>query len=911
MGKSEILRDHALKHVWAEPVQDRQWVIKPNRLSPDLGFFGMGKLMWEAVELPNYSNPTDKTSYHLYSLGKLPAWVMALDEMVVGKWYRFSDINNTNNTVIDIWADNGAYIPRALYYLQQHPSGALLVAIARLPIDLGSETRIDPYGTPIETGYSLDKHGVTVRFYTNALLSSPSWRETAVDPMVSIRTLSRSVSNAGDFTSFMNQVASIEGQYKGKGIGIFYLDGFLTTRPNGWRSEYAGKYLSYHFDETVREIQSYPIRQVPSFRSTLDTRRDKYLLVGPVTHSRIDYVDDLDFYLVGKDPATGLDRGVFLDRLLKRNIRQVTHNAWSVDSNLIRTLANLHSHLNDIQLLELRVVVRDGGMTHGIPFTNNRVEDLYHLTRAEVIEAMTSTNSTVPFWKAAALESSAYMQVMQANEKEITLDKVAEAYGYNASISAVQRTIYPVINNSVQLDEAFGISTNLFKPSPDLLISRRAYFWYDRNGKLLGYTRDTGVNLKITVPEQYQNQADTVEVFIGQLVDDGYSNGTVRDTETIPDPYFGFFGYRNYVCSIVGGRPDNKWVDVTEQAYASFYPAVGTTPPYIKWNYSLLAQAGLFPLTKFANTINVRSFVFNRSAYTGAFVIPLTTTQNGALQSFGPEPACVDVWMDGEALVEGIDYYFGENSTVGVVKQCMNEQASITIRCYGYCDPKTNRRLGNLDTGYVQNGVISHNGIFNVNHDRPVRVTVGGQVLRRDQVVFAEDQIGDESSTRLHLDGKPYAVETYQPLVEPYTNKITALWQREGYEIDQYVSDYLTARLEEPKVVDPYISVEKWELYSPIISWLAFQMSINAITDTSLAVVDTDKKLTTLFDPIVEQFREFDPALQNYDPNYNIIHPHAFNRELTVTSLQYATLERINYLYLRGVVDLSHLIRII
>ena len=44
---SDILRNHALTHIWAEPLQDHQHRIKPSRITPRSGAYKEVNVMWE------------------------------------------------------------------------------------------------------------------------------------------------------------------------------------------------------------------------------------------------------------------------------------------------------------------------------------------------------------------------------------------------------------------------------------------------------------------------------------------------------------------------------------------------------------------------------------------------------------------------------------------------------------------------------------------------------------------------------------------------------------------------------------------------------------------------------------------------------------------------------------------------
>lgn len=907
---TNILREHALKNVWAESVQDTQYRIRPTRISPKGGFFKAGNVLWESIPMPRAGDPTDKTSYHLYSLGQLPAWLFKL-QLSVGRWYRLDEFVNINNTVVNVYVDNGASVPRSIAYLYQNFDQNFILAIARTNIDFGSEDKQNSYGETVTIPYTLDRHGINVRFYTNAILQSEEWREQAVDPLHTLRDVSVKIETQSDYFHFMNQCTAIENEYMDnseevavqQGLGLFYIDGFVVSRPDGYSDSYIGKVMSFQYDATIREIEYFRIDEVTSFKSDKDSRLNKYLLVSKNNYGRIDYFDDLDFYVIYR--YNGKIRGVAIDGFEADAIRQVTHNAYAINTNKVLALSNAHQFLNNIMLLELMVVYRNGGMRHGLGFQANRIEDLYHLPRSEVIEAMSLVESNVEFWRAPDLENSAYIDVMSSKANQITNERIEEAYGYNAIGKNIHKSIYKVIDGKVRLDPAFGISTDLFKPLPNLVASKRCFFWYNQDGELLGYSTDQTTNLSITAPNEYSS-AVYVEAFIGNLRTGLDSNGSRRDREYVYDHDYGYFGHRNYVCNIVGAGIDNNWVDVTNGPYASYFPAENGNPPYIKWNYTLLNQTNLYPMTRFANVISLRSFTITATSLVNALTVQLSVLDNGVLNPLGAAPAHVDVFMNNKPLIENLDYYYSNGGQLTITRQVQEGQtANILVRFYGYGDPITNESFKPRDFGFVKNGILSHNNVFNVTHDRCIRVNVGGQLRTADDVSFAEDTPMD-----LHLDGKPYSVEDYQPLIEPYTSRKTVDFQMESMGIDQIVSDYLTMRLPEPSPNNQYIQGELWEVYSPIMSTFIQLMSKNMLPDYILQIWTNDAMVFSNTAAIVEMYRSADPILRGFDPEYVLVRPYPFKTLVEVSSLQYATLERINRLHLHSVIDLTDYVTI-
>lgn len=899
---SDILRDHALTHIWAEPLQDSQHKIKPARISPQLGFYKEAKVMWEKIPLPNYHDEMDTRSFHVYPLGQLPPHRFAID-LKPRQWYRADAIIDASNTVVDVYANNGAIIPRIHYYLYLNYDNNLILAIARNAVYLGDVERTTPYQEVLKTNYSLDDNGITIRFYNNAVTHTNQWQDKAADEVNVLQDHFATIRKAADYTTFMNRVNAIRSKYKGQGAGVFFQDGFLISEPKGFKDEYLDSQLYFQYDETIKSIQQFDIAKIPGFRSIIDTRTDKYLLLSTSKDGILEYHDDCDYYLVSRS-LNGDFRGVRLDNFDNKGVRQVTHNAWSLAESLVVNRANQHDFLNHIHNLTILVVVRQGGMIRGIEFQHNRVEELYHLPYNQILEAMTGANAGIKEWRAEELENSAYIRVMSSQARDITGAMVQDAYGYNAATKAVAKVLYPVVEGRVTFDDGLCVAWNDRVPNAVRRETQRTLFWYDAEGKLLGYTTNNTTAKSIAVPTAYTN-AKKVEVILGKLVVGIGETGTYTDMQKVPDTSYGFYGYRNYVCNIVGGGPDNKWVDATNSPYVNYIVPKDGSTPYVEWNYKLLSQANLYPGTRFANTVNVHTPAFSVSSFAGAYSYDIGRIANGAFNALQVPPGHIDVFMNGSLLIHDLDYYYANAGSIVIVRKPTTavDATKLVVRFYGFANPKTNQPFKPRDVGFVKNGLLSVNQKFNLWHDRDVRIIVDGKLKLPSEVKFVE--VGSAATGQLLFDGKPYAVNDYQALVEPFTDLNTIDYLMKSIDVDERVSTYLTPRLPEPTPVDNYITPVRHELYSPVMSTFIQLMQRGALPDAAINLESTDQSLLRDFGYVAQVYGPYDPAVRGFDKDYCYVYPHPHPTTVQVTSKQYAFLERVNRLFLREALDLT------
>lgn len=891
-----ILREHALKNMWGESTQDRQYIIKPARQTSLMGASCVSKLLWEGVTLPDFGLHTGKT-WHVYSLGKLPAWLMAIN-LPTKKWLNCNKVNHDNSVVIDIYLDNGCIVPNTDSYLYQNHDGNFVLAIERKNNDYGQYTKKSTYGDFMEVDYSLDNCPITVRFYNNAVIQSTAWRENAASPDKVLVNVEQYIEKEADYFTFLRKCQDVENQYGNQGKIVYYLDGFMISKPNVWKTSYVGHRLIGRFDETVKDIVKFRINDLPGFKSEIDIRDDKYLVHPKDDIKTLEYFDDQDFYLVALDEL-GNYKGVYIDRLYKSNIRQVTNASWSIKSSLIHNLASRHDFLNQYENLYIVVVRRTAGMNHALGFQSVRLDDLYRLPYNEIIEAMTKTESNAEFWKAAKLESSAYARLLSSKEKQIDCDLLIEGYGYNAATKAVNQTLYPVTGNVVKLDSAFLISNTSKQPTVDNRKNSRVYFWYDENRLLIGYSSDT-INTKVVkVPVQF-SEAKYVEVFLGKLAMEHEDDGTYVNELVVQDIYNGFYGYRLYCCNLIDGMPDYKWSDVTNESFA----IVKHNPLRIEWDETLLENAQLYPCTRVAKAVTVIEHEIPVEFNPTGLFIPLVgvVSFNIVSDALPLVYSNIDVFMNGKQLIYGLDYSITDESMLIITKQSELDVAKILIRYYGYPSLETGKPYKPRDYGFIKNGRVSSNDIYNPYKDRVSKVVVDGLTYSLSDVRFSEDTADGNL-----FDGKAYAVIDYNPIVEPYLNKATAEYQHESILKDRVVSDYLSPRLKEPKPVNEYIQGDLWPLYSPFVADVISMMLTGELSDEAIDELITNNELFVKFNLLYDTYREHDPAILNHDSEYVTIQPVPFtDSKYSVTAKQYATLEQLINHFLDNKVDITH-----
>jgi hypothetical protein len=373
----------------------------------------------------------------------------------------------------------------------------------------------------------------------------------------------------------------------------------------------------------------------------------------------------------------------------------------------------------------------------------------------------------------------------------------------------------------------------------------------------------------------YRWSANATAPYFGAWVDLGTSNTNVF-TETVVETYdLKHYGFRCYACSFASGSPDEVWQDITGNTNYYTYSESGT--PTLTWNITNLMSAQLFPCVKIANNILFYRVPLEAVVYPGfvRFSVNSTVRWGGVTQQRVQTipPGTIDIMMDGENLMENIDYYVQWPQIVVVKKpnRTPSEGLQVMVRCAGYCDPTTMAHHAPREIGFVKGGLVSVDGQFNVRNDRVSRIIVGGSVRHPTQVRFVE-----EGNMSLAQDGLPYTINDVFVPMEHFTTRDTVDYREVSVNLDEDVQNYLGVHLPEDTPNYPIIVNEKWAVYSPFMAAI-----IKSVQDA----LPTQAELELPWNNVdvagwVSQFiylLDYDPCVIGVNENYIDIDPHHYN----------------------------------
>lgn len=870
----EYLIQSARDEIWCNPLQDNQHIFKPARVTPNGGGYMSTQFLERDIALPW---PKDAT--HLFQIGQISPGILGLLEREPSwskeKWLPLTKAMYDLGLYADIYNETGIQIPRSLVYFKFTRERCLVFAIkqdARIPVNLGTEN-------------------IYIRLYTNAYLLTQS--NDNLKPFVEVITYEpSSIGAIGTMESEWRRIAARKGACQA------YVNG-------NWVSELSDKTVKIgDIAEIVHEVSvkrtvAWKVRTLKPFTSRLDSGKSKLILhYNKANQSTvIDFNDDVDLYVAAK-----LSNGAKIGRYYVRNqvgaMRQLTHRDYSVAADYVefisRAVANLvNTQTVDILDFEIIAKIREGGYKRTLVNDGNRIKDLYRLSDTRIIQAMSGVDSVPEVWHAATLEESAYTKVMRSLQNDITISDAEKAYGYYTAANKLgEVTLKPSMVGALPV---FKLKEGQVKLS--------TVYEYDGVGRILGsYLHNSNDDDY----EARNNNCRLAEVIIG------------RGTMT-PSVYFGQgsvsftqgHDFRVYACALDFSKtpavPDEKWVDITDNREE--YKVVG----------DVLTYTGIDSDKYLMVRTNETFLAYNFSAIqkNGTLIFTLQETNRmGGVSKQRPvpvPPGDLKIWMNGEELVQGIDFIvkwpvISINNYKHVRQPAKSASQDFMVRASGFCS--SSLELPSPDeVGFLENGALSNEDPFkwNLHDDRSQHVSIGGRLYHKNDVVFAENF--PAWSPRDLRNGQPYQITTNVIKTTPYTQRFTYDLLTEAKAIDSQVRAYLQLYASKPVNQPVSVMPERWRLVSPFFSFL-----ISAAESDLFQFADTDifdeAKTREICKPF-EYLLDYDPIFPDngLSESYINVTPIREQSQVTVRRVNYRFLLEAVKLYGGGRIGLNNFVR--
>lgn len=848
------LIDHAIRNVWCTPDQDKQVIIKTARLSKINGVWKNITVSHRNINLPNQ---TDR--FHVYQIGRLHPGIIGLFDSD-GKWEKFSDCCIRQTMLINVYVNNGLQIPLSHCWYKITSDRNFIIAVKE-------QKKLD---------YDFNTPDVFFRMYTNDWFTSNE--NVAIDKvdvqggvilapedLLPIQTA---------YQNYLNQPGSV----------LAYVNGRLKNTLSLINVQ-MGDVVEFIYDSSVLKTVDILIGDLQTFTSDLDSKYKYLIHDDQLTSDSIQFYDDIDFYIINKNGAN-VD-GLYYHRNNEDAVRMITHCDYSLVVSYIDAIRSTNPAWTNINSLYVRAIVRKTGYDRTIVNDSNRIKELYKLPKAKRLQSMLGVNSVVSNWTVDNLEGSAYSEIMRSKINEISVEKMEQAYGYNAISKILADT-----PKHLRMFSGKKIIT-----LPHGLIDNSTIYEYDENGHLLDYHHHShGYHYVASSPN-----AVLVEGIVGigtDQLDDIYGQ--------VMQPISPRYDYRMYICNWLNGEPDNKWVDVTNSGLYTivngtltwlidtnvFFTCVRSNRNFLAYDIETIALDGVirFSLDQ----------VMTRDSVTDTWVMQIPMGE-------------LDIFMNNRSLIEGIDYIVRFPEIVIISKNHLSHpvqsgKQKISIRYTGFCKPDMLHAKA-PEYGFVDHLLLSNNSKFDIRDDKVMRIIVNGSLKHRDQLLFAENDQGVTSID--NRNGDPYLVRDIVVPTRGYTNTKTYQLRELALQTDKRVSDYMSLWIPKPTFPGPNIINERYPVYSPFCSMIIFEMIRGNLDDDRMYQYYNDETVMDICSRF-EYLLKYDPTQEEnrLDSAYVIIHPHISNVVLGLTLHQFNFLKRVVSIYLKNKVQLNHFVTV-
>lgn len=852
MNIREKIVEYGATHIWQNPLRDRNTILQLSKISPRNGYTNYGRVHRECIACP-----TVKGYYHFYQIGGNTPNRFALFSYKE-KWFKLSDWCNENELVIHLYDKHGRCFPISEAYMYRMKNDNIIIGVSA-----NKNKTLDFNDSPLY-----------IHFYHNYFYQTDLKDDSADQIVYKGNIHSPQTSNQDVLTRY--QVNKL----KQKGKQHLIQNGYLVdvVDPSQFKNDDT---LECFYDYSIRKVVDIPVSSLRTYHSTLD-QKTKYLIHPPKDDINIiDYRDDIDIFIYQKKADSQNIKGVYYHRNMEDSVRMVTHRDYGLPVPYVMSHIQ---HLDPHYVLDefyIRLYIRRNGPEKALISDVNKLKSLYFLSDEEIVNALTMVNSTLPEWTADYLERSAYPAVMRSYREELTPALVLDAMGYTSTAKAFANP-----NHIIKLSK----QGNHFA-LPEGLMNVCTIYEYNANGHLLGwYHHRNGA-------KHYPYNEGCV--YIEALAGIGSEEISIHTTNT-PFSIEYNTAYRFYLTETESGEIIHPWRDNTSDPRIQ----VDKENMLVTYGFKNVGEAGVIigddKFLAYELDLDLRDGLMDFSLRYGqnnSFVLPIP-------------PGKIDLWLNGHALVEDIDYFVDFPNIVVVSKTYIDDEKSkqtITVRCTGFpfTEEGVLKRIKPRETGFIQYGKVSVNEHFDLHDDRLLRCVVDGGVF--DPSVITFDEEGSAEVSRFADDGKPYSIET--PYISLQSTLGVDIYEQQvkDHELSLRISDYLTKFLPKERYVKPPVIVDLYPLYSPFISAIALDLKYNRLKSPPVRTKALE------IDKIIEKYKKYlpmDPAVRGFDPKFCGVHAHAFKEYIELTARDLAFLEKVNDIYLKSQIDISRFFRV-
>lgn len=310
----------------------------------------------------------------------------------------------------------------------------------------------------------------------------------------------------------------------------------------------------------------------------------------------------------------------------------------------------------------------------------------------------------------------------------------------------------------------------------------------------------------------------------------------------------------------------------------------------VTWDFGKLSTANLYPAVRVGGRIKQYVYTPVATNYSGWMSVTLVDKIPSGT---------IDVFMNGESLIRGIDFTIAWPTLYIVKTPNRNiDDVEVLIRHYGFCSPVDMLPLPLREVGFVRDGMVSVDGIYQVRNQRTGRAIVGGKSYPVDTVKT------DDHNGLPMADGRPYALCDYVLPIEFFSGGDSVTQYLTSADIDQQVDQYLTRYLNTQPPAMQFIQGQRWEVYSPFMGGVIDMVLKGAFADGRLALPYNRTQVDVWLNGL-HHLLPHDPCVYQQHDDFIVIYAHSYVNTVSVTVDEYRFLEYVNRYYLHERIDIT------
>lgn len=824
----------AIDNIYCAPSQDRQYSFKLVRVNKkNLPVKGKVDVYNTSKYLPN------TTSYfHVFTIGNLfPGFLNLMSqryEWLVDVWIKASDDMVIRDYILKIYNSDGLMYPRQHVYYSFIDESSLLIAIEQTP---NIKDRFDV------TSF------VYMNVYSNNYFESANFVNNNVRKGIEYKF--QQVNNNTDKANLQTYINTMKTTYGGD--VFIYVDGYYTDKmslnvPNG-------SFVEIVYDQSVISIEKFNISDLRTFQSVKDNRL-KYLVYRDLHPDSIQFEDDTEVYVV--DTSGYYDKGLFFYKHKPYAMRNVTDKDYSLEAMYINNTAVRLSSLttgsgND---KTVTIINRISGTTKDLKYSSLKLHELYKLPYETQRDVVSNMSYTVDILRAEQLENSSYFEIAAAGKLfDITPELAYDALGYNGIAYYFANTPLRVNQDNIDVPEVYQQESTAFE--------------YDQQGIYKEYHPTYG-----PVYSRCDTTVKYVDFMYGKPYPDYgryYNNDEVFTL--LHNEYVILSAYFN------GVTRESNWEIIS-----------GTNKVTVNDNEVTLSEvSGKKVKVVYFNQIHIQEV--NVDLLSGNIYFPLTIKEDrGTGTQTWPMDVCpsdIDVFLNNRKLTMGLDYFISFPYISICNKKYLDyslPEQKIQVRASGFTLDKSKINSTEI-RGFVNNGVLTRNKLYDIRDDRVFTVYVDGKIRSRDHVRYSED----DNTVRIDFpfNGLPYTIkESFIPL-KTITGLDTLPEYNRNIENNEKISDLYNLIFKEPSIDEFNIIPTAHFVFSPVLSTIINDIIRGSIVESFYINPYSDNDIITMLDNNYKHLSPLDPLKNNMPDILVEIHPHLGNSLISLTLHQY------------------------